>query len=132
MIFLISDFIMPPNNTENIMMSDRKGDPDLNFLEISGLVSTTTKEQDVKPKESKRQPIIWTNVILITLFHVLATYMFFAYVFDIKMLTITWGRWKIFDRTIIYGDSFLEINFFFCYRVHCWWYWRFWYYRRSP
>nr|QBM20314.1 very long chain fatty acid elongase [Phenacoccus solenopsis] len=82
---------MPPNNTENVIMNEEKGEyPELNFLEVSGFASKT-KNDESKTKESKRQPIIWTNVILISLFHVTAVYMFFAYVYYIKLITITWG-----------------------------------------
>lgn len=83
---------MPPNNTENVIMNEEKGEyPELNFLEVSGFASKT-KNDESKTKESKRQPIIWTNVILISLFHVTAVYMFFAYVYYIKLITITWGK----------------------------------------
>ena len=82
---------MPPNNSESVIMNTKQMDSELNFLEVSGLVSTKSKQNDEKI-DSKRQPIIWTNVVLITLFHIFAMYAFFAYVFRIKLLTITWGK----------------------------------------
>lgn len=85
---------MPPSNTHSPAMEDQIEDTsDMNFLEIGGFVS---KNQPVKeeatPEESRKQKIIWVNVVLITLFHVLAVYMGVAYVTEIKLMSIVWGE----------------------------------------
>ncbi|XP_065212584.1 acyl-CoA Delta-9 desaturase-like [Planococcus citri] len=81
---------MPPNNSESIIMNAKPENSELDFLEVSGLVSTKSEPKE-ETTESKRQPIIWINVVLITLFHLFATYAFFAYIFRIKLITIAWG-----------------------------------------
>lgn len=89
---------MPPNNTENTLIGDEiEQISELNFLQEAGFVSSTSplkKTEDKNEKiHSNRQPIIWTNVILITLFHILAVYMFFSYLWYLKYLTIVWGKY---------------------------------------
>lgn len=88
---------MPPNNTHSTVLEDQFEDPtDENFLEVSGFVSRTPTEKEAKPVESKRQEIIWVNVILITLFHILTVFVLVAYIKYIKFMSIVWGK-LIFD-----------------------------------
>lgn len=84
---------MPPNNTHSTVLEDQFENPiEENFLEVSGFVSKTSTEKEPKPVESKRQKIIWVNVILITLFHILTVYVLVAYIRYIKFMSIVWGK----------------------------------------
>lgn len=49
---------------------------------------------DAKPPPPARgQDIIWTNVVIITLLHVLAVKFFFAYILHLQLKTLVWGEY---------------------------------------
>ena len=83
---------MPPNNTNELPVDEKDVYLDENFFEKAGLVTAKNTEDEAKNQnESKRQSIIWSNVILISIFHLLAVYMLFAYTFRVKTQTFLWG-----------------------------------------
>jgi len=43
----------------------------------------------------EKQQIIWRNVVLLTVIHLLALYAAFAVLPRLKLITITWGRWRL-------------------------------------
>lgn len=84
---------MPPNNTETTLLKEKcEESSEMNFLEISGIIPARRNKNDIKTTESKRQPLIWSNIILITIFHIVAAYCLVAYVYKIKFLTLIWGK----------------------------------------
>lgn len=84
---------MPPNNTNELPVDEKDAYLDENFLEKAGFAPTKVVENETESQdESKRQPVIWINVILISIFHVVAAYALIAYSWRIKILTLLWGK----------------------------------------
>ncbi len=85
---------MPPNTTNVLAVGEEKEDvSEINFLQVGGFVAKDNMpDNSQKETESKRQPLIWTNIILITIFHIVAVYSL-KYVPHVKYQTILWGKY---------------------------------------
>lgn len=87
---------MPPSSVHDTAIDDQTEEMESNFLQVGGFVCTEKSPMpEIEKKENvdqARQPIIWFNVIMITLFHLLAAYMLLAYIIHIQYLTILWGK----------------------------------------
>lgn len=49
-------------------------------------------DDGLSPIPDSKQEIIWTNVILITILHILAVNALFTYMITAKYMTIVWGE----------------------------------------
>lgn len=100
---------MPPNNTNELPVDEKDSYLDENFLEKAGFLPTKIVENETEiQNESKRQPIVWHNVILITVFHVIGVYMLFTYTFNVKLQTFLWGK---FPRRLKMYQFILYLTF---------------------
>ena len=86
---------MPPRSQHDTAIEGQNEQTESNFLQVGRCASSekpSTPEIEKKNVEPVKQKIIWFNVIMITVFHLLATYMFFAYLIKLKFLTVVWGK----------------------------------------
>lgn len=58
-------------------------------------VEEKTRGDEVGPVPDSKQEIIWSNVVIIVLIHVLAVKCTYSYIGTIKLLTIIWGEFHL-------------------------------------
>lgn len=56
----------------------------------------------VEPIPNSRQEIIWTNVVLITILHVLAVKFFFSHLVYLQYKTLIWGKFSTVRFTYLH------------------------------
>ena len=73
-------------------------------------MTTNVAAEDVpesKAANPVKQQIIWRNVVLLTVIHLLALYAAFAVVPRMKLVTFIWSRWRLVillrTYTTVYG-----------------------------
>lgn len=88
------------------VMLERETDPLINDRPATGK-SSRGEAKPSPPLPAGGQDIIWTNVVIITVLHVLAVKVFFSYIFSLQFKTLVWGEYK---RGIRIGVGYARIK----------------------
>lgn len=77
---------LPNNNNERITYSEKPSD--------NNAETRTDENQPMKEKSRREiQPLIWSNVVIITIWHLIGLYAFCIYFIRVKFLTLAWGKY---------------------------------------